>query len=62
MVELQPNKKRPSLIETSDTWHETLLTAVLYLLDEECDGTTCISTPGGRACEVTVRFTEGGSA
>ena len=54
--------KRRSVIHSDETWHEAVLSAVLYLLEEESDGTTCISTPDGRACEVTVNFTEAGRA
>lgn len=61
-MEQQPEPKRESLIQNSDCWHETVLASVLHLLEEECDGHTCLTTPEGRAVEVTVRFTHGGSA
>jgi len=54
--------KRPTVIDDADDWIESVMTAVWRMLDEQSDGAACITTPRGRACEVTVRFTVGGSA
>jgi hypothetical protein len=55
--------KRESIIDVdSDDWIECVMTAVWRMLDEQSDGAACITTPRGRAVEVTVRFTAGGSA
>lgn len=54
--------KHESVIEEADSWIESVMTPVWEMLDKQCDGTACITTPDGRACHVTVRFTAGGSA
>jgi hypothetical protein len=53
---------RRSLIEETDSWHNTMLGAVLEFLEDREDGSACITTPDGRACYVTVRFAVGGRA
>jgi hypothetical protein len=54
--------QRPSVIDDADSWYTSVLASVLELLEDEADGHTCITTPDGRACEVTVRFSVGGAA
>ena len=56
-------RKRRSVIDTeSDSWIECLMTSVWQMLDEECEGDACISTPSGVACHISVRFSGTGSA
>lgn len=55
--------KRRSVVDTeSDDWIESVMTAVWNMLDQEFDGTACISTPRGTAVYVSVRFAVGGRA
>jgi hypothetical protein len=55
--------KRESVIDhVADSWIECVMTAVWRMLDEQSDGAACITTPSGRACNVSVRFTTGGKA
>jgi hypothetical protein len=50
------------VVERPDRWQDTVLAAVLESLDTETPTHTCITTPSGRACRVTVWFETGGKA
>ena len=62
-MQQEPVVKRQSVIDAeSDSWIESIMTGVWQMLEDQCDGAACITTPSGRACRIWVTFGKAGSA